>query len=227
MKTCAKCNTEKEYNQYYKKQISKDGYNNICIPCRKGYNELNKENTQKYYKENKERYQENGKKHYSENKEKINNKSIEWGKNNPEKRKEIQDKWNKNNREYFKIWRKNKWETDPNFKLRIILGARLNDILKRIKLNKSSSIISFIGCPIEELKIHIENQFLPEFTWDNHGEIWELDHIIPCFNFDMENVEEQKKCFHYTNLQPLFKTTRIAKSFGYNDMIGNRNKGKK
>jgi len=63
-------------------------------------------------------------------------------------------------------------------------------------------------------------------TWDNHGEIWEIDHIVGCVNFDMEDVEQQKKCFHYTNHQPLFKTTKIAKSFGYINYIGNRNKPK-
>jgi hypothetical protein len=37
----------------------------------------------------------------------------------------------------------------------------------------------------------------------------------------------QKKCFNYNNLQPLFKTTQIAESFGYINNIGNRNKNNK
>ena len=64
-------------------------------------------------------------------------------------------------------------------------------------------------------------------SWENHGEIWEIDHIVGCANFNMEYLEEQKKCFHYTNMQPLFKTSDIAKSFGYIEHIGNRNKPKK
>ena len=64
-------------------------------------------------------------------------------------------------------------------------------------------------------------------TWDNHGEIWEIDHIIPCSKFNLTEEKQQKECFHYTNLQPLFKTTKIAESFGYNDQIGNRNKSNK
>ena len=63
-------------------------------------------------------------------------------------------------------------------------------------------------------------------TWENHGEVWEIDHINPCASFDLTDIKQQKQCFHYTNLQPLFKTTEIAKSFGYNDQIGNRNKNK-
>ena len=31
-----------------------------------------------------------------------------------------------------------------------------------------------------------------------------IDHIIPCIKFDLSKLEEQEKCFHYTNLQPLW-----------------------
>jgi len=64
-------------------------------------------------------------------------------------------------------------------------------------------------------------------TWENHGEIWEIDHIKPCNSFDLTDIEQQKQCFHYTNLQPLFKTSKLAKSFGYINEIGNRNKSNK
>jgi len=60
-------------------------------------------------------------------------------------------------------------------------------------------------------------------NWSNQGKIWEIDHIIPISKFDLTNQNEQKKAFHYTNTQPLFKTTQIAKQLGYNE-IGNRNK---
>lgn len=61
-------------------------------------------------------------------------------------------------------------------------------------------------------------------NWQNWGTVWELDHILPCVSFDLTKLEEQQKCFHYTNLQPLFKTTEIAESYGYKNEIGNRNK---
>jgi hypothetical protein len=64
-------------------------------------------------------------------------------------------------------------------------------------------------------------------NWGNHGVTWEIDHIKACSNFDLTKLEEQKQCFHYTNLQPLFKTTEIAEQYGYINEIGNRNKGNK
>ena len=79
---------------------------------------------------------------------------------------------------------------------------------------------------IKEVRIYLEQQFKPEMNWENWGKVWELDHKKGCCNFDLTKLEEQKICFHFSNLQPLFKTTQIAKNFGYFNEIGNRNKSK-
>jgi hypothetical protein len=50
-------------------------------------------------------------------------------------------------------------------------------------------------------------------TWDNYGKKgWHVDYILPCASFDLTKEEEQKKCFHYTNLQPLWWLDNIKKS---------------
>jgi hypothetical protein len=40
---------------------------------------------------------------------------------------------------------------------------------------------------------------------ENYGEIWCIDHLIPCsyYNFE-ENKDDEDKCFHWTNLRPLY-----------------------
>ena len=73
-----------------------------------------------------------------------------------------------------------------------------------------------LGCSIKDLIIHIEKQFKEGMTWDNHSyNGWHIDHIIPCASFDLSDPEQQKKCFHYTNLQPLWKQDNLSKSDKY------------
>jgi hypothetical protein len=48
-------------------------------------------------------------------------------------------------------------------------------------------------------------------SFDNYGE-WEIDHIRPCSSFDLSDPKQQEECFHYTNLQPLWKHDNRLKS---------------
>jgi hypothetical protein len=68
-----------------------------------------------------------------------------------------------------------------------------------------------IGCDISWLKEWLELHFREGMTWQNYGRIWHIDHIRPCAVFDLTKVEEQEKCFHWTNLQPLFAKENIKK----------------
>ena len=61
------------------------------------------------------------------------------------------------------------------------------------------------GCDIEYLVEYLEDQFQAGMSWENHGrDGWHIDHIKPCASFDLTKLEDQKQCFHYTNLQPLW-----------------------
>ena len=51
-------------------------------------------------------------------------------------------------------------------------------------------------------------------SWGNYGK-WHVDHIRPCASFNLVNEEEQKKCFHYTNLQPLWAKDNLSKGSKY------------
>jgi len=73
-----------------------------------------------------------------------------------------------------------------------------------------------LGCSISFLKIFLEAKFKEGMTWENHGE-WHIDHIKPCASFNLLNDDEQKKCFNYTNLQPLWALENLSKGFKYVD----------
>lgn len=119
-----------------------------------------------------------------------------------------------------------RYKEDLSYKMTVLLRASFYKALKRKQGKKTKSIISIIGCSQDFLRGYLESKFKREMNWENHGILWEIDHIIPIDSFDLANIEEQYKCFHYSNLQPLFKTTEIAKLNGY-DEIGNHNKSNK
>jgi hypothetical protein len=95
-------------------------------------------------------------------------------------------------------------------KLARILRRRFN---KAVKLHQSSSyILKVCGCSLEDLRKHLESQFKPGMTWENHGFYgWHIDHIKPLAKFDLNDPDCQKRAFHYTNLQPLWKDENFAK----------------
>jgi hypothetical protein len=79
-----------------------------------------------------------------------------------------------------------------------------------LKDYKSGTSEWLLGCSIIEFRQHLEKQFVNGMKWENYGE-WHIDHIIPCSSFDLSKIDEQKKCFHYTNQQPLWKIDNLRK----------------
>ena len=84
------------------------------------------------------------------------------------------------------------------------------------KGEKHTSSMELLGCTIEDCRAHLEKQFSDGMSWINHGE-WHIDHRKPCASFDMTNGDEQKICFHYTNLQPMFASENISKSDSFDE----------
>jgi hypothetical protein len=109
-------------------------------------------------------------------------------------------------------------QTNLNLRLSHTLRGRINTVLKENK--KSASTEELIGCTIDEFKYRFERLFMPGMTWDNHGtgkngkgmQEWHIDHIIPCAKFDLSKPEEQRKCFNWSNLQPLWAKENLEKS---------------
>jgi hypothetical protein len=147
---------------------------------------------------------------------------------NKDRRKEISKLWRENNREsynkhsnrsYYKNRKKviknnieyerKKLKTDMGLVLRKRLRNRVYKVLKG--KNKSKSTMELLSIPhLDFLKIYIECKFKEGMTWENRN-LWHIDHIKPCSSFDLTKPEEQAKCFHYTNLQPLWASENLSK----------------
>jgi hypothetical protein len=191
-KRCTKCKDEKELSDFYKDLKSKDGLNWYCIECEnlrnKKYHAKNKEIRKiqmiKYYNKNKIRL-----KSYNQKRMKIYRQKSE--------NKLARKKW-------YEYQRKN----NIRFRIECILRGRFSRAIR--KRYKYTSVINLVGCSMEELRNHLESKFNGSMSWNNQGK-WHIDHIRPCSSFDLTNLEEQKKCFHYTNLQPLWAIDNLKK----------------
>lgn len=104
-----------------------------------------------------------------------------------------------------------RYKKDPGFRLRVLLSNRIFYALRETRTVRSLKTMELLGCTITALRIRLEDRFKPGMTWANHGPVWHVDHIKPCAKFDLTNPEQQKICFHYTNLQPLFAAENISK----------------
>lgn len=90
------------------------------------------------------------------------------------------------------------------------LRNRLGDAIKG--RNRSAKTMQLLGCTVEFLMDHIASQFQPGMSWENWGQkTWHIDHIRPCASFDLTDPEQQRQCFHYSNLQPLWAADNIRK----------------
>lgn len=141
----------------------------------------------KYYAKNPEFHRERTRKYYREQ--------------CPEKRKEYQ-------RNY--LLKRNK--VDIDFRLKLLFRRRVYAAIKNSYGIKAYKTMELIGCSIQDCRLHLEKQFKDGMSWDNYGMFgWHIDHIIPLDYFDLTKPEEQKKAFHYTNLQPLFCEENLKK----------------
>ena len=176
----------------------------------------------KYLIEKREKDLKRQKNYRLKNRDKLLQQMKEYKQNNKEYIKEYNKNYKIKKREEIKIYNKEYRLKNPDIikkckkrfkqKHRLVenLRQRIRKVLKKIpKVNKSMDLI---GCDIITLRNHLEAQFKSGMSWENYGQYgWHIDHIIPCASFDLTYPEQQKKCFHYTNLQPLWWDENIAK----------------
>jgi hypothetical protein len=177
-------------------------------------NKLSKEEKRKLYMErynkmyeekNSEILKTKRKEYRLKNKEKIKNYIKNYRENNKNTIKIQQKKYFQKNKEKRKEYVNFKYANDLEFMLKKKIRSRFTEILNKKNIKKTTKTLDLIGCSVEELKTHIESQFKKGMTWENYGLYgWHIDHIKPCASFDLTDPVQQKLCFHYTNLQPLW-----------------------
>lgn len=217
-KNCVLCKIIQPFSEFRRDRSRKDGFHPYCKSCQKrirkeAYNnnsvvrEGDQRRHQKYY-------------HGSIGKDTM----LEYGRS--DKGREQQKKYResdtgklvgeKGRKQWYLSgnrarYHKKQYDTNPQFKIRHNLSARMRDVIRVHGGIKTSSILKLLGASIEEVRLHIQSQFDKDMSWENYGQC-HIDHIIPCDYFNLIDIEQQKLCFHYLNLQPLWASENIKKN---------------
>ena len=199
MKHCPTCDSWKELTEFNKQSSSWDNLARMCRNCYCNYKNNKRQMDEKYKISDKiynEKYKETGRRRevsqirYKLKKEEIIQKCVEYN--------------------------KFKYKNDPYFKVVTAMRTRISKLLRQKNVDKNNNFYKYLGCSKDEFIKYFEAKFKEGMSWKNHGE-WHIDHIKPCASFNLLDEEEQKKCFHYTNLQPLWALENLSKGCKFID----------
>jgi len=181
-KVCSRCKEEKDIELFGIDNSRKDGRSYFCTNC---WNIKCRKNVRKFQK-----------KRVAQNK---NWRTTESGKLSLQKSRKIN-----------RLKRKNH---NPSYFVIEIARCRIRSVLKQKSVKKTSLTYQYIGCDANTLREWIESQFQDGMTWENRGgkDGWHIDHKVPCDYFDFNDFEQQKICFNYRNLQPLWGKDNLKK----------------
>lgn len=113
--------------------------------------------------------------------------------------KEVKEK----QRKYYHV----RCRIDPSYRLKKNLRTRVRKALKGN--TKSATTQALLGICVDECRKYIESLFTKGMSWSSDIHI---DHIVPCASFDLSDPEQQRRCFHWSNLQPLWGPDNLKKS---------------
>ena len=203
---------QREYKQQNKEKITANN---------REYRQENKEKIdaykRKYQQKNKEKIAAKKREYYQQNKEKVAANQREYRQENKEKKDAYNRKYRQQNKEKIAAYIRQRRRLDPEFNLLCRLRSRMGKAVKAAGLDKKcASSIELLGISPQGLKEWIEAQFTEGMTWENHSD-WEVDHIIPCYAFDLTVEQNQRICFWYKNLQPLWWQDNLQKSNKYTE----------
>lgn len=206
-KLCSVCNQPKDISQFGKAHKNKDGYDVKCKSCRNEFNRL-------YRESNKDAYLAARKRNYIKNIDKMRFEKVKYYHNHVEAKAAYDRVYRVENKQkirgYKKSWEiKNKTRVDIRIKRN--LYRRINHVI--MDGYKSAHTLDLLGCTFDEFLIHLESQFTENMSWDNYGQYgWHVDHVKPCNAFDLTDPTQQRECFNYKNLQPLWWVDNLKKS---------------
>ena len=192
-KECTECKVVKPLYEFSKLSLGKYGRASKCKECKKEYDA--------------QRYQNN--------REKILEYRKQYNQEHKEEKSKYDKQYKKEHKEEINEYQKNRYHNDPAFALRDIISVQVRNMLKSNGGSKAGeSILQYLPYTKEELVEHLEKQFEPGMTWENHSvDGWHIDHIYPQSLLPYESMDHPNflKAWALENLQPLWAKENISK----------------
>lgn len=212
-KACSRCKVEKDWSEFYilkKTQKPKSR----CKLCEKTYHkEHGTKATMRWRQKHPEVHQAGQKRYEEANADKIRTRQRNHYHTNHERitkaRKDRAVGHEEETRKYYRLYARER-RKDPLYRIKTNLRARVGKAVRG--LDKSATTEELLGCTFEQLRAHLQSLFKPGMTWENMGRNgWHVDHKTPCCAFDLSDPEQQRVCFHFSNLQPLWQLDNLKK----------------
>ena len=184
---------------------------------RERHPERARESKQKYRKLHPEKESEYARAWKDANPDRVKAASRRYYLSHSDKIKARAQRWVRENRNRFnkrqRDWKRVQSLQNPDWRIKNALSARIRDVVSG-RVKKVAGTSELLGCSGEFLRQHLQQKFLPGMTWENYG-VWHIDHKRPCASFDLTDPAQQRVCFHYSNLQPLWGVENMKKGAKY------------
>ena len=214
---CVKCNTEKSILRFRKNRSQ-------CKDCNNEIRRLKYNNDKEYrIKKNQQRrfqYHSDEKcreKHLSQCKEYKRNKTIERQKLRAKQQEAIgiDNKLCKyckviKTKERFRHNRLKCKDCERDDPLSTIIRRTRTRIIACLR-KKNKHTIDYLGCNCTFYMDWILNNNI-NYTFENYGKEWHIDHVIPLSKFDLTDEEQQLVAFNWRNTMPLSVKENLSKN---------------
>lgn len=121
-----------------------------------------------------------------------------WHDENIDRIVELQANHYQNNKPKIRENYNKRYAKDDKFKIERNERTRLQHLVQKITCTED-----YIGRKCENEMRWIEFNFDDDMNWENHGILWDVDHVIPVSKWDLLDEEQVKLCFDWKNVSPL------------------------
>lgn len=147
--------------------------------------------------------------YYAHNRERLLKHMREYSLENKERLKEKRRKYEAARLPERAAYVRRRYSLNPNARLQSQINAQTNLTIRTGW--KFGFLKLYLGCSVAEFKAHIEKQFLPGWSWENRGKVWQVDHIFPRSAVVVGDTAALARCCHYSNMRPLATEKNLEK----------------